>query len=398
MQSKQTICGGIIFIIFLFQSFLTLSQENEVQRILNLDPTEQRYRFIEFRAHTGFHSYTGNVDLEPFLESGYGALELRVGWQPSKKDHWAAQYGYPAYGFGVYSGFVGSPQIFGKPNALYGFMRFYIDSSEKRNVFTIEPAVGLTYNLEPYDSEENPLNNAIGAKMAVYFNLKFGWVYKWTHDMDITYGFDATHFSNGRMYTPNYGLNMIGINLGLSYNYNPDQRKVNNDVYSQSPLLPIRFKRPRKTPNTKIEKGANSINLYGAISTVQNYEDQGTSIRYPAYSVVAEYQHKFNNMHSISAGFDYFFDGSLALQYPDDPSKRHHVGIHAGYDFMFWRMTIIGHIGTYLNENKTKPPLFFRPALRYDVTPWLYTQVGLKARGFAADWVEFGIGIRPFKW
>jgi len=357
-----------------------------------------RFRYIELRTHTGFHAYTGNDDLKEFLETGYGSLEVRIGWQPTKEDHWASQYGYPSYGFGIYSGFVGSPQIFGKPNAVYGFIKFHLGSDDKRNVFSIEPALGLTYNLEAFDSEENPLNNAIGARMAVYLNLKFGWTYKWTREIDITYGFDGTHMSNGRIYTPNYGLNMMGIHLGLSYHYNPDQRKVNNDIYSSIDLLPVRFKRPHKKANTKFSKNNNFINFYAAIGTVQSYADQGTSIRFNAYSGVVEYQHKFNNMHSVSAGFDYFFDGSLIEDFPNDNSKRNHYGVHAGYDFMFYNFTVTGHIGTYLNKNETKPAIFFRPALRYNISKRVYAQVGLKARGFAADWVEFGLGIRPFKW
>ncbi len=379
-----------LLIAFLACSFNTYSQKNKQDL--------GRFRYVEVRTHTGFHAYSGEGDLKPFLESGYGAVEVRFGWQPQGEDHWSAQYGYPSYGLGLYSGFVGSPEIFGDPSAIYAFIKFHLDPDSKRNVFSIEPALGLTYNLEPYDPVTNPLNNAIGARMAVYFNLKFGWTYKWTREMDITYGFDATHMSNGRTFTPNWGLNMIGINLGLSYNYNPDQRKLNDDVYSNNNLLPVRYKRPLKKKNTKYTYNNNFINVYGAISTVQTYENLGSKARYPAYSIVLDYQHKFNNMHSVSAGFDYFFDGSLIEKFPNDPSKRHHYALHGGYDFMFHRFTVVGHLGVYLNENKTKPFYFFRPAIRYDINKWFYAQVGLKAKGFAADWIEVGVGFRPFKW
>ncbi|WP_369048755.1 acyloxyacyl hydrolase [Tenacibaculum sp. UWU-22] len=357
-----------------------------------------RFRYVEVRGHTGFHAYTGNDDLKTFMESGYGSVEVRFGWQPYGEGHWSEQYAYPSYGFGLYKGFLGSPEIFGEPSALYGFIKFHLTDDHRRNIFSIEPAFGLTYNLEPYNPDTNPFNNAIGARMAIYFNLKFGWSYKWTREMDVTYGFDATHMSNGRTFTPNWGLNMLGINLGVSYNYNPDQRKISNDVYSSTNLLPVRYKRPGKKKNTKYTQNNNFINVYGAISTVQTYEDVGTDKRFMAYSVVSEFQHKFNNMHSVSAGLDYFFDGSLEEKYPDNPSKRNHYGIHGGYDFMFYKFTIVGQIGVYLNKNETKPFYFFRPALRYNVADWFYLQLGLKARGFAADWVEAGLGFRPFNW
>ncbi len=356
-----------------------------------------RYRYITLRTHAGFHAYSGSDYVSALLKKGYSAVEARIGWQPTNKSKWAKYYGYPSYGFGVYSGFLGDPLIFGKPNALYGFMKFHLTDDWRKNVFSIEPALGLTYNLEPFNPETNPLNQAIGAKMAVYLNVKFGWNYKINRELDLIYGFDFTHMSNGRLYTPNYGLNMVGINVGVDYHYNPDQRKRNSNIYVNDSLLPVRYLRPNKTPNYKLDK-SNDINVYGAIGSVQTYRDQGTDVRYTTWSGVLEWQHHFNQAHSITGGFDYFYDGSLIEDYPDDKSQLSHFAVHAGYDLSIWKLTILAHLGTYLKPNPTKPPIFFRPALRYNFNNWMYAQVGLKARGFAADWVEWGIGFKPFRW
>jgi len=161
--------------------------------------------------------------------AGYGAIELRYAWQNSNPDSWASQYGYPSYGIGFYSGFVGDPQILGNPNTLFGFINFPVSKPTKRNALNIEPALGLTYNLEPFDSETNFTNDAIGSRTTLYFNLNLGWTYQWTKEMDIVYGIDFTHFSNGRSNTPNWGLNMFGINLGLRYHYNADEHKISKD-------------------------------------------------------------------------------------------------------------------------------------------------------------------------
>ncbi len=381
---------GVFLFVYFSLPFYTYAQQ---------EIDSNRYRYVEIRGHTGFHAYTGSDDLKPFLDSGYGAVDVRIGWQPSNASSWASKYGYPSFGLGFFTGAVGSPQIFGKPNAIFGFSKFHLSKDYRRNIFNIEPAVGLTFNLEPYDPVTNPLNNAIGARMAVFFNLRFGFTYKLTREIDITYGLEAIHMSNGRIVTPNWGLNMIGIHLGMSYNFNPDQRNTENyNIYDNDKLLPVRYLRPKKEKNEKYTENNNFINIYGALGTVQSYADQGTDVRFNAYTVLLQYQHKFNNMHSVSAGFDYLFDGSLIENYPDDPSKRNHYAIHAGYDFMMYRFTIMAHLGFYLNENKTKLPYYFRPALRYDINKWFYAQVGLKAKGFAADWVEFGVGFRPFNW
>ena len=65
---------------------------------------------------------------------------------------------------------------------------------------------------------------------------------------------------------------------------------------------------------------------------------------------------------------------------------------------MFWSLTTLLHGGTYITDRLGKSDLFLRPAIRYDINKWAYAQVGLKTLGFAADWVEFGLGFRPFRW
>ncbi len=354
-----------------------------------------RFRTLEFKVHSGAHLYTGKT-LTSKLESGYGALEGRFGWQSSDKDIWGI-HGYPTYGVGFYAGFIGDPEIFGNPNALYGFIDFPVSKPFRKNVFSISPAVGLTYDLNAFNPETNPLNDAIGSRIAVYFNLNFGWSYKWTREMDITYGIDFTHFSNGRTFTPNYGLNMFGLNLGLRYHYNADQRKVDNDMYPTK-LLASRYKRSEKPPNVKLEDNQ-SINLYLSAGTVQTEAGAGTDTRYATYSIVLEYQHKFNSKHSISGGFDYLVDNSVVETYPEGNGKTSMMAVHAGYDFMFWRFTIPLQIGVHITDNLDKGTSFVRPAIRYDLNKWAYAQVGLKTKnGATADWVEFGVGFRPFKW
>ncbi len=360
---------------------------------------EGRFRTIQLSGHSGAHFYGGD-GLDEETLSGYGAFEFRYAWQNSNSESWASQYGYPAYGIGVYSGFIGDPQIFGNPNAIFGFINFPISKPFRRNAFSLEPALGLTYNLEPFDSATNPTNDAIGSRIAVYFNVNFGWVYKWTKELDIAYGLDFTHFSNGRTNTPNWGLNMFGLNLGLRYHYNADEHKVNDDPYAKR-TLNARFKRPERKLNTK---GVNnqSINFFVAAGTVQNYPevvgDPFDESRYLTLSLVLDYQHKFNNMHGATAGLDYFYDASLEARFPGDDSQLHLVGIHAGYDFMFYKFTISGHAGTYLTDSRGKEPYYVRASIRYDLLDWAYAQVGLKTDAFAADWIEFGIGFRPFKW
>lgn len=362
----------------------------EVQNVENYG----RFKFIEFKMHGGSHLYTGEK-LENALDNGYGAFEIRYGWQPSNPEAWSSTLSYPSYGIGWYSGYIGDPDIFGNPNALFGFINFNLSRPQKRNSLEISPAFGITYNLKPYDEENNPENDAIGSKFAVYFSASIGGVYRLNREMDLTYGLDLTHFSNGRTYTPNYGLNMIGLNLGMRYHYNKDQKFVDKDPYTKQ-LLQARFKRPARTPRKKIKES--SIQFYTAIGTVQNDEDAGTSKRYTTFSGVLDYRYQFNTLHAVTVGFDLFYDESLSSIYTDE-SDRYLTAAHIGYDFNFWKMAIRVQAGAYFGDDKGKDPIFLRPAVQYHILDWLHAQVGLKTKnGGAADWIEFGIGFTPFKW
>jgi len=353
-----------------------------------------RFRYMEVKGHTGYHLYTGEL-LNNTVNNGYGALEFRYGWQPKDPDKWPSRYGYASYGVGYYAGFVGNPEILGKPNAVYGFVNFPLSNPSRRNVLEMGLAFGLTYNLEPYDPEGNPENDAIGSPFAAYFNLNFGAAFKMTRELDLVYGIDFTHFSNGRITTPNYGFNMYGLNLGLRYHYNADQKRVNNDVYTNE-LLQARFSRPAASKQVKLHES--SIEVYLAGGSVQNEEDKGTYKRYGVFSGALDYRFKFNSMHAVVAGFDYFWDGSLEAEYPETKDQML-TGLHVGYDFMFGKFAVRLHGGAYLTDDKGKTPNYLRVGFRYDITDWFFAQIALKTQKTSrADWAEIGIGFRPFKW
>lgn len=373
--------GGYLFLWCL--PIFGQNQENENQG---------RFRYLEIEGHSGGYLYSG-PDLEEsgYLESGYGAFNMKMGWQSSPSSDWAGYFNYPSYGIGFYSGFLGNDEVFGQPNALYGFIGFPLSRPGKKFSASLTPSFGLTYNLEPYDPIDNPLNDAIGARMAVYFNIDYGFSYRFTRELDFKGGIDFGHFSNGRTFVPNWGLNMFGLNFGIRYYYNADQFKRN----PEAPLLPARMQRPPKTKLSQLRE--NHISVYLAGGLVQNEADTDNTRQYGTFSGVLEYSFRFNQIHGISAGLDYFFDNSLR-QY-NNASDRDMAGVHLGYDFMFYKFTIKGQIGVYLTDNRGKGGYYMRPALRYNLSDKFFAQIGLKTTdGGAADWVEYGIGFKPFRW
>lgn len=353
-----------------------------------------RFRFIQIKPHFGsFLQSTDVLNASGLLDNGYGGVTIKYGWQSSNSESWASRYGYPSYGIGIYSGFLSDAEVFGNPNAIYGFIKFPFSDPSRRNIFALETSLGLTYKLNPYDSETNPVNEAIGARAAVYFNIDFGFTYEWTRELDLLYGLDFTHFSNGSTYKPNAGLNLYGINFGLRYNYNAAQSTKKEDLYTNT-VLSARFKRPNTSPLKKVRGNAVSVLIAGG--TAQSEALKGTETLMGVFSGIVDYEYQFNEMHAISGGFDVFYDNRLQDL---SASDRWYAGMHAGYDFRFHRFAVKLQFGTYLGDDKDKGAFFMRPALRYDISKRLFAQLALKTLdGGAADYIEYGIGFRPFSW
>lgn len=352
----------------------------------------QDFRFVEIKGHSGLHLYNGE-ELKEALENGYGAIELRYGWQSNNSSSWQSLFGYPAYGIGWYSGFIGNPDLLGTPGAVYGFISFPV-SKPRRNLWVLETALGISYDLKPYNSETNINNDAIGSRFNVYFNLNLGANYQLNREIDLVYGIDITHFSNGRMFKPNAGLNMYGLNLGFKYHFNTQQRYIDNRKFPEH-ILNVR---PQPMPYRKAKPIKDlEVLLYVATGLVQNDENSGTSKQYSTITSMIEASYIVNEISSLAIGMDVFYDSSLAMYYPNN--SHWFYGVHGGYDLNFWKLAIRLQGGTYLHNRarKFKGDYFLRPALKYQLSKDIFTQIGLKTQdGFKADWIEFGLGIKIF--
>lgn len=352
---------------------------------------DNKFRGISISGHSGSHVYTGEK-LAEALDNGYGAINIRLHWiSAPDSTSWKQHYGFPSYGIGVYSGAIGNPDILGTPSAIYGFMSFPVYQTRKSSFF-IEPALGLTYDLNPYDSEKNPLNDAIGSRISVYFNINFGgrlWV---SREMDFTYGFDLTHFSNGRTFEPNYGLNMAGLNIGMLYYFNKAQKHVDKGLRPET-ILDVRPILPESKKNYRDDHFY--VSLYQAVGTTEG-KGKTEGERFFNATTNLEFVYKRSLKHSWLIGFDLLYDGSLKPDYAE-VSKQFAYAIHPGYDFSFWNFDIRAQVGIYLGDSKGKGAFFLRPALRYNFNKTVFAQLGLKTKdGAAADWVEYGVGVKLF--
>lgn len=358
-----------------------------------------KFNTFQISGHTGSHLYTGR-GLEGFLDNGYAGVEIRLGWQSTGKEWWQANAKFPSYGIGYYSGVIGDPEVMGNPNALYLWFSQPLTNPNLRHVLIWELAVGLTYDLKAWDPEDNPYNDAIGSSATVYFNANIGGKSQLNREMDLTYGIDLTHFSNGRSFTPNYGLNMFGVNVGMRYHFNPMQKFVQ----AQDPelILAVRPTYEYKTAPPK-PKGYD-ISAYLAVGTVQaEPEGDEEGARYGTSSFVIDFRRVYAHKGAWYIGADVFYDASLyeksnEIKNGMDPVPGDYVnlGAHIGHEYNIWNVGLVTQVGTYLYKTiDARGNMWMRVGANYKFSDRFFAQVSLKTQnGAAADWIEWGVGYR----
>lgn len=354
---------------------------------------EGQYQFISLHFNTGGLFYSGTEDNNGFKDH-YQAFELKLGWQSKRSQEWAGPLNHPSYGVGLYYGLVGDATVFGHPYAVFGFMAVPL-TRERRLTFQVEPAAGIGFNLKPYDSLSNPDLSTLGGRFSFYFALQAEARYRLSRTLDLQGGMNFNHMSNGRVLHPNLGINMMGLRLGAAWHF----RRLPKQAIPEHPLQ-VRPTNGRRTKPRPIRE--RSVALYQAFGVVQNKVDIGTRKQYLTSTTLVEYQHGFNSMHSMSAGAEAFLDYSArdTAEYDIPPGNTvFFPAVHVGYGLSFWRLAIRIQAGTYLtaSQRDQKGGFFFRPNLRYHISPRLFAQVGLKTITTTADWIEFGIGYKFYR-
>lgn len=140
-------------------------------------------------------------------------------------------YGGVYQGVGISQYRFGNKQELGNPLAIYLFQGARIQQFNPRLSLNYEWNFGLSFGWEPYDYYDNPMNVAIGSRLNAYINANFYLNWMLSHQIDLTAGIAATHFSNGNTKYPNAGLNTIALQVGLVYNFNREEYPAPSQAY-----------------------------------------------------------------------------------------------------------------------------------------------------------------------
>ncbi|HHB51803.1 MAG TPA: hypothetical protein ENK75_01980, partial [Saprospiraceae bacterium] len=150
--------------------------------------------------------------------NAFQAAAIKFSKQTNGDNQWEQIYNYPNYGIGIYLADFYNPEEIGTPFSFFGFFNAPFKRWEKSS-FNYELGFGATFNWKSFNPLTNKYNIALGAGESFLIDLGINFQYNLTNKIDLITGISLTHFSNGALKKPNYGLNTIAPKISLKYKF-----------------------------------------------------------------------------------------------------------------------------------------------------------------------------------
>ncbi len=377
MESLEKIKGlkikKFIFYIILFISFNVFAQDSINTKLFYIEP-EFQYGYFLNNSNNGI------------LNDNYTAINIKFGIQTKGSNWWHKKWGYPSYGIGFYKGFYNSPNILGNPFAFHVFFNGNFFRIKKFS-FNYEYSLGLGFFDKYHTTSKDSLNDVISTPVEYFANIEFNFKYQISQRLDFILGGHFTHFSNGALKMPNYGLNNYGVNASIRYYFNT--KKYDDKFYRGKNINIIEVPKFKK----------NSFVVFGAIGAcVETYNTE--SPLYLMWSISANYNRRYSPITSWGGGLDAFYDGSIITHagYENKTeTQRIFYTIHLSHVLHINKFDFLTDLGTYFNYTTLKGRLWARLGYRYNITNHFFAQISFKTQnGAKADFIEFAVGTKIY--
>lgn len=358
----------LCFLVFLF-SIAVFAQENK-------DSNAFEVSFLRGNVlphTTDLYHLQGHADgvLLNFIKKTHGAEE------------WHSAFNFPDYG--VFLGYQNyNNEFLGKMYSAGVLYNFYFLN---RNL-ELKLSQGIGYATNPYDKVYNSKNKAFGSTLSA--NTNIGLFYKKENIVDkvgLQAGFLFTHFSNGRMKSPNSGINTFLLNVGLNYDFSKTTtRKIDSIAIKKNYEEPIKY-------NFVLRSGFNESPIIG-------------SGQHPFYHIGFFADKRFNRKSALQLGTELFLTNSFKdfIKYksnaypelninPNTDYKR--VGVFVGYELFINKISLEAQVGYYVYRPFVNDiALYDRVGFKYHISPKFNASFSVKTHMFLAEALEFGVGVR----
>lgn len=336
--------------------------------------------------------FYGNIlahdpDTHAFLEGHPTGFLLSYNERSFGEESWQGLYNYPDFGYSVgYQNY--HSDVLGKLYSVYGHYNFYFFNRASKNKLVLRTGIGLAYATKPYNKETNNKNTAFGTHLnsSTYFKLYY------QHEnlidrLGVNAGLTFIHASNSNIKSPNSGVNIWALAVGL--NYDLDDNSLNSSFIPSTESMQL--SEPLKY-NFSFHTGINESEIIG-------------SGQKPFFVFSAYADKRLNRKSAIQFGADLyispmlkdFYELNLTIPHTnlDETDSFSRIGLFLGHELFLNKTSLIAQLGYYVKypfeyEGRIYETLGIK---RYFSEKW-FASLRLKAHAANAETVEFGVGIR----
>ena len=299
---------------------------------------------------------------------------------------WHDYWGYPRLERSIHLNVFGDAEVLGYAIGAAPGVGFYLYRGEQSSVI-FHLAAGFAYLTKEFNRSTNPTNNAIGSNFNNTTQLKISYETPFVKNFSLDIGLGLTHYSNGLSSSPNSGINVIGLHLGLKPSL------VNRRITEGSSTDPLTLSK---------HWGVNGYISYGV---AENVVPGGPKYPIKNYTLGIFYQsHPFIKWHT---GMDYDYAlGDYEFAIRDFQTEETANGeatstaVFAAIEGVFGSMSVRYQMGYYLDllydRSESVPYSKFHfiysiPYEFYKVRP--YVGILLKTHVAVADYVALQVGV-----
>ncbi|HNW70004.1 MAG TPA: acyloxyacyl hydrolase [Bacteroidales bacterium] len=333
---------------------------------------------LDVLGHYGF-IVPHHKSMQHLTQSHFPGFEVTLSEQTHGKQLWEQLFKYPIKGIGLFYSPLGNNKALGQGIAVYPYLNFRLTKGKKVNLY-FRIAFGLGYLTNRFDPETNYKNIAIGTHFNAFIQLKYEMRWNMTKRLGLSAGLAFSHFSNAAFKTPNLGINIPTLNIGVSYK-----------LYKETPEF-IKNEVPDCNKKWQYEVlGGFGVNeLYGAGGR-----------KYPYFCLTGYFLKPLSLKRQLGIGLDVFYSEAVVESLGREgvvlKSKLEAIkpGLSCAYVMNFSHLAFIAQFGVYLyTKDKSTGYFFDRLALQYTVKNHYLFQLGLKTHFAKAEVLELGVGYK----
>lgn len=316
------------------------------------------------------------------------AQDLNFVWQTYGRKDWQQRRNFPMVGIGFTYTDYGNNLVLGRCVGIYPNIQVPIIRRENME-WTFRFGDGLGYVTKKFQSRgaTDTENIAIGSHLNDFAIFMTDMRFHMDDHLDLQFGMNFTHISNGDYHQPNLGVNMAGIHMGIRYfpaTSRPRFVRKELKPLSDRVLVQARFSVSYKEARAK------------------------DSLIKPAYLGALYVSKRWLNKNKVFFGIDYAYHEDIyaflknyGVNYGHEPGHSWDGAFIFGNEFLVGRLGLITQVGLYYKQTFLKyEPIyekigghFYLIQREHGAVKEVFLSGLLLTHWIVAQLAEFGVGV-----